>query len=207
MAGIPPLLGFVAKEAVFTSLISAIEQGSFWAWVALIGLVLGSILTVAYSARFFWGAFARKKGLEDTELHAEPWIFTAAPVLLAAAGAAGGLAASVLDPLVAVYADTLPYAAPDADPQLAAAAESSAHGGYYLALWHGFEPALGLSAWLSRSVSFSSPSGSPSPVRSRCCRTGSTRPRATGPPSAGSTVWRARSPSSCSGARSPAISR
>jgi multicomponent Na+:H+ antiporter subunit A len=42
MAGIPPLLGFVAKEAVFTSLISAIEQGSFWAWVALIGLPASS---------------------------------------------------------------------------------------------------------------------------------------------------------------------
>ncbi|PPH97273.1 Na+/H+ antiporter subunit A [Rathayibacter sp. AY1B7] len=146
MAGIPPLLGFVAKEAVFTSLISAIEQGSFWAWVALVGLVLGSILTVAYSARFFWGAFARKKGLEDTHLHAEPWTFTAAPVLLAAASMIGGIAASVLDPLVAVYADTLPYAAPDADPELAAAAEASDHGGYHLALWHGFEPALALSA-------------------------------------------------------------
>lgn len=146
MAGVPPLLGFVAKEAVFTSLISALEQGSFWAWVALVGLVLGSILTVAYSARFFWGAFARKKGLADTHLHAEPWTFTAAPVLLAAATVIGGLTASVLDPLVAVYADTLPYAAPDADPQLAAAAEASDHGSYHLALWHGFEPALGLSA-------------------------------------------------------------
>ncbi|PPF30751.1 Na+/H+ antiporter subunit A [Rathayibacter tritici] len=146
MAGIPPLLGFVAKEAVFTSLISAIEQGSFWAWVALVGLVLGSILTVAYSARLFWGAFAREKGLEDTHLHAEPWTFTAAPVLLAAASVIGGLAASVLDPLVAVSADTLPSAAPDADPRLAAAAEASDHGGYHLALWHGFEPALGLSA-------------------------------------------------------------
>ncbi|QHC61928.1 Na+/H+ antiporter subunit A [Rathayibacter festucae] len=146
MAGIPPLLGFVAKEAVFTSLLSAIEQGSFWAWVALIGLVLGSILTVAYSARFFWGAFARKKGLEDTHLHAEPWTFTAPTVVLAVVSLVGGIGASLLDPLVAVYADTLPYGAPDADPQLAAAAEESDHGGYHLALWHGFEPALALSA-------------------------------------------------------------
>ncbi|TDX76104.1 multisubunit sodium/proton antiporter MrpA subunit /multisubunit sodium/proton antiporter MrpB subunit [Rathayibacter sp. PhB151] len=146
MAGIPPLLGFVAKEAVFTSLLSAIEQGSFWAWVALIGLVLGSILTVAYSARFFWGAFARKKGLEDTHLHAEPWTFTAPTVVLAVVSLVGGIGASLLDPLVAVYADTLPYGAPDADPRLAAAAEESDHGGYHLALWHGFEPALALSA-------------------------------------------------------------
>lgn len=145
MAGIPPLLGFVAKESVFTSLLSAIDQGSFWGWVALIGLVIGSILTVAYSARFFWGAFARKKGLEDTHLHAEPWTFTAAPVVLAAASVVGGVAASVLDPLIAVYADTLPLAAADADPVLAAEAAAE-HGTYHLALWHGFEPALGLSA-------------------------------------------------------------
>ncbi|MWV58442.1 Na+/H+ antiporter subunit A [Rathayibacter sp. VKM Ac-2754] len=145
MAGIPPLLGFVAKEAVFTSLLEAGEQGSVWAWVALVGLVLGSILTVAYSARFFWGAFARKEGLEDTHLHAEPWTFTAAPVVLAAATVVGGVAASVLDPLVAVYADTLPLAAADADAALAAEALAE-HGTYHLALWHGLEPALGLSA-------------------------------------------------------------
>ncbi|NQX04670.1 Na+/H+ antiporter subunit A [Rathayibacter sp. VKM Ac-2856] len=146
MAGLPPLLGFVAKEAVFTSLLSAMEQGSLWAWIALIGLVIGSILTVAYSARFFWGAFARKKGLEDTHLHAEPWTFTAPTVVLAVATIAGGIGASLLDPLVAVYADTLPFGAADADPQLAAAAEESDHGGYHLALWHGFEPALAISA-------------------------------------------------------------
>ncbi|OOB90623.1 Na+/H+ antiporter subunit A [Rathayibacter sp. VKM Ac-2630] len=146
MAGVPPLLGFVAKEAVFTSLISAIEQGSTWGWVALIGLVLGSILTVAYSARFFWGAFGRKKGLEDTHLHAEPWTFTAPPVLLAAASVVFGIGANLLDPLVTVYADTLPFGAPDGDAELVAAAEESDHGGYHLALWHGFEPALALSA-------------------------------------------------------------
>ncbi|WKK70663.1 Na+/H+ antiporter subunit A [Rathayibacter oskolensis] len=145
MAGIPPLLGFVAKEAVFTSLLEAGAQGSVWGWIALVGLILGSILTVAYSARFFWGAFARKKGLEDTHLHAEPWTFTAAPVVLAAASLVGGVAASAIDPLIAVYADTLPLAAADADPALAAEALAE-HGTYHLALWHGLEPALGLSA-------------------------------------------------------------
>jgi multicomponent Na+:H+ antiporter subunit A len=55
MAGIPPLFGFVAKEAVFTAFTA---DGSGWGWIAL----AGTILTVAYSARFFWGAFARKPG-------------------------------------------------------------------------------------------------------------------------------------------------
>ncbi|NQX26301.1 Na+/H+ antiporter subunit A [Microbacteriaceae bacterium VKM Ac-2854] len=138
MAGLPPLLGFVAKEAIFTALLDAFEQpagehGSGWAIVALVGLILGSIITVAYSARFFWGAFARKKGVETTHLHAEPWDFTLAPVVLALASVVAGFASPLIDPLLAVYADTLP-------------AIESDHGVYHLALWHGFEPALGISA-------------------------------------------------------------
>jgi multicomponent Na+:H+ antiporter subunit A len=64
MAGLPPLAGFVAKEAVFTALLEAATAGTALGWVALIGVILGSILTVAYSARFFWGAFFRKSDVE-----------------------------------------------------------------------------------------------------------------------------------------------
>lgn len=141
MAGLPPLFGFVAKEAIFTGLISAIEQGSGWAVVALIGLGIGSVITVAYSARFFWGAFATKKGAEATPLHAEPWDFTLAPVVLAVASAAAGLGAGWIDPLLAEHADTLPATAADVQEHATAGHET-----YHLALWHGFEPALGLSA-------------------------------------------------------------
>ncbi|NQX13184.1 Na+/H+ antiporter subunit A [Microbacteriaceae bacterium VKM Ac-2855] len=141
MAGVPPLFGFVAKEAIFTGLLTAIEQGSVWALIALIGLGIGSIITVAYSARFFWGAFARKSGVEKSHLHAEPWDFTLAPVALAVASVVAGLAPQLLDPLLALHADTVPESAADATGAL-----ESDHGTYHLALWHGFEPALGLSA-------------------------------------------------------------
>ncbi|HKY66282.1 MAG TPA: proton-conducting transporter membrane subunit, partial [Acidimicrobiales bacterium] len=53
MAGFPLLFGFVAKEDAFTGL----EPGSFaYAGLVLVPVVLASILTVAYSLRFAWGA-------------------------------------------------------------------------------------------------------------------------------------------------------
>ena len=59
MAGIPPVLGFVTKEAAFDALLA---QGRWWAVVAI---AAASILTVAYSARFWWGAFEEQPGGVD----------------------------------------------------------------------------------------------------------------------------------------------
>src|SRR3712207_5384365 len=61
MAALPPLLGFVGKEAAFTALLDGGLPDRTAALVVLSGLVLGSVLTAAYSARFVWGAFARKQ--------------------------------------------------------------------------------------------------------------------------------------------------
>ncbi|MFW0179945.1 Na+/H+ antiporter subunit A [Rothia sp. P5766] len=58
MAGLPPLAGFVAKEAVLETYL-----GPTVGWqhgLTLIAICVGSILTFAYSARFVWGAFAVK---------------------------------------------------------------------------------------------------------------------------------------------------
>ncbi|TFC82635.1 Na+/H+ antiporter subunit A [Cryobacterium cheniae] len=129
MAGIPPLLGFVAKEAGFTSFIEAGLAGDGWGWVALVGTVLGSVLTVAYSARFFWGAFGTRPELADTALHPARWDFQLAPGILAVATLLLGPLVFLLDLPLASYADTVPGG-----------------GDYHLALWHGFEPALALSA-------------------------------------------------------------
>ena len=52
MAGIPPVLGFVTKEAALDALIA---NGY---WVPLVVIAVASIMTVAYSARFWFGAFA-----------------------------------------------------------------------------------------------------------------------------------------------------
>ncbi|WP_423918255.1 Na+/H+ antiporter subunit A [Frigoribacterium sp. 2-23] len=133
MAGFPPTFGFVAKEAVLTALLDDTAHGGALAWVALIGVVVGSILTVAYSLRFLWGAFASKRGVEPVEFVREHIDFLFSPAVLAALSLALGFLAGPLDKVIALYADTVP-------------GEAGEHGPYHLALWHGFEPALGLTA-------------------------------------------------------------
>lgn len=64
MAGVPPLVGFVSKEAVL---------GAFTDQpVLLTGLVAGTVLTVAYSARFLWGAFADRPGWNRSSRNPSP---------------------------------------------------------------------------------------------------------------------------------------
>jgi multicomponent Na+:H+ antiporter subunit A len=124
MAGVPPMAGFVGKEAVLEAFL-----GGGWKWLALAGVVCGSALTVAYTLRFLWGAFADKPEVAPSVVHRVSWAFLAPAGLLAVAGLAAGLFASSLDGLLAGYADTYPD-----------------DGGYHLALWHGVTPALALSA-------------------------------------------------------------
>ncbi|QLD11893.1 Na+/H+ antiporter subunit A [Microbacterium oleivorans] len=136
MVGLAPTIGFVAKEAVLSSLL---EGGGDPASLApLIGIVLGSVLTTAYGARFIWGAFWTKKDAADETLPRTEWPdppigFLAAPVLLGGLSIVGGIAAPLLDAAFSGYADTMP--------------ESAGSDGYeyHLALWHGLEPALFLS--------------------------------------------------------------
>ena len=130
MAGIPPTLGFVAKEAVYSTLL---ESGTKAGVIALIGIMIGSILTVAYSARFVWGAFSSKPGVDDIARRDENVTLVISPIILAALTLILGPAAGVLDPYLKAWTSVLPTTNP-------------ADGEYYLALWHGFEPALGLSA-------------------------------------------------------------
>ncbi|WP_040337513.1 Na+/H+ antiporter subunit A [Candidatus Blastococcus massiliensis] len=132
MAGVPPLLGFVGKEAAFTALLDGGLPDRTTALFELAGLVLGSVITAAYTFRFLWGAFARKPGCEDTELaHPPAPLFLAAPAVLALASLVLGPASPLLEPLAAGYADDLALIAPEAEK---------------LALWHGLQPALALSA-------------------------------------------------------------
>jgi len=131
MVGLPPALGFVAKEAVFTALLDDGVAGNPMGWIALAGVAVGSVLTVAYSARFFWGAFWRKPGVDTVRAVKETPGFLFAPALLALSGIALGIAAAVVDTTLSGYSRTI-----------AAGGEES----YHLALWHGIEPALGISA-------------------------------------------------------------
>ncbi|HZU94481.1 MAG TPA: proton-conducting transporter membrane subunit, partial [Microbacterium sp.] len=89
MAGIAPTIGFVAKESALTALLDDAQGGSAWGLVALVGIILGSMLTAAYGARFLWGAFFSKRDergdrLPDTAWPGPPFGFVAAPIALAA---------------------------------------------------------------------------------------------------------------------------
>ncbi len=113
MAGLPPLLGFVGKEAAFEAFL---QEGGVRGTAIALGLLAGSVLTVAYSVRFLWGTFARKPGVEPTPVDAPGALLTVPIWLCAVAGLTLGLAYPLVDVLARSYAgDT----------------------GYHLALWHG----------------------------------------------------------------------
>lgn len=131
MAGIPPLLGFTAKEAALAAFLDLGTDADLGVWgpVALVGLVVGSTLTVAYTARFVWGAFGIRSVTPPT-VTPQRVGFVVAPVILAALSLVGGFAGGVLTPRLLAYAGDAPPGAHEP----------------VLTLWHGFSPALGLSA-------------------------------------------------------------
>ncbi|ASW54107.1 Na+/H+ antiporter subunit A [Plantactinospora sp. KBS50] len=120
MAGVPPLLGFVGKEAVVHALLD--EP------VLLAGVLAGAVLTAAYSVRFVWGAFGDRPGPRaTTPLRPTRAALIVPPAVLAAAGL-------LLGPLAGPLGVTLaPY------PGRFAGAP------YQLVLWPGWNLALGLS--------------------------------------------------------------
>ena len=132
MAGIPPLWGFVAKEAVFSSFIENAAAVVAWGWVALIGSAIGSILTVAYTCRFLYGAFATKRGIDPVEKAKSHVADLISPVLLVLATIVIPFFATPIDHLIAQFADTAELVDPEHP--------------YHLAIWHGLEPALLVSA-------------------------------------------------------------
>ncbi|RAC11429.1 Na+/H+ antiporter subunit A, partial [Burkholderia multivorans] len=79
MAGLPPTFGFVAKEAVYSTLLDAGTKTSI---IALVGIMIGSVLTVAYSARFVWGAFGTKPGVDDIARREENVTLVVSPIIL-----------------------------------------------------------------------------------------------------------------------------
>jgi multicomponent Na+:H+ antiporter subunit A len=129
MAAVPPLAGFIAKEAAYESLL----HGTAWDRAVLAGVVAGSILTVAYSARFV-AALLRPDSLapsdEPREVNeaAPSWGFLAPAAAIAVASVALGLAP-------VLWSDLIDEASLSLDPS----------SGIHLALWHGFNVALALS--------------------------------------------------------------
>ncbi len=132
MAGVPPMLGFVSKETLFDAFRQAPGATPGPAWVGPLagGLaVLAAALTFAYGARIFVGAFAGP--LRQRSLYEPAPAFLAPAAVPAVATILLGLGVGVLNPLVnRLVLDVAPRPEPAAD----------------LALWHGFTPALGMTA-------------------------------------------------------------
>ena len=112
MAGVPPFLGFVTKEGAFEAFLHDAYGPAAPALLAVV--VVGSVLTVAYSARLVWGAFATRPGVEDVGAR---WtrpgpLFPAPTVVLATLGLVAGPGVMLGAPLLTRYADTLPVGYP-----------------------------------------------------------------------------------------------
>ena len=133
MAGVPPMLGFAGKEAVYATY----EHGANFGLLSnhdlshlVLGvIILGSVFTFAYSARFLWGAWKTLPGKPDTHVHHLHPVTIIVPAIL-------GLTSLVLAPiseagesLVEAYTHQWP-----AGPETV-----------HLGLWHGFNLTLILS--------------------------------------------------------------
>jgi len=127
MAGVPPLLGFVGKEAAYSALLHG--EGRFSQWM-LVVIFLGSVLTFAYSARFVWGAWGPGSESEGPiETQANPWVVTAVPVTLGVLGLVFAVPSALAEPMFGLYSHQFP------------AEDYVAH----LGLWHGLNLVLLLS--------------------------------------------------------------
>jgi multicomponent Na+:H+ antiporter subunit A len=140
MAGLPPLLGFAAKEAAFTALLHPGADGppASASAAVTVAVTAGTVLTTAYTLRFLWGAFGTKNGENGNgaptavRTPVSP-LLTVPAAVFALAGVALGPGASSLGPLLGDYAGAFPpsTAVPSAP--------------YELEMWHGASAALALS--------------------------------------------------------------
>ena len=131
MAGVPLLNGFLSKEMFFAEAAHIAEGQGGWLLPALV--TLAGALAVAYSIRFIHDVFFNGEPVDLPRTPHEPPRWMKAPVevlvvLCVAVGVAPGLTVAPL--LAAAAGATLQAPLPD----------------YHLALWHGLNPALAMSA-------------------------------------------------------------
>ncbi|NLG54074.1 MAG: Na+/H+ antiporter subunit A [Rhodococcus sp.] len=131
MAGLPPFLGFVGKEAALDSLLHTDVLPGITGPLVITVVVIGSIITFAYSVRFVRGAFG-DKGIPEPSYHVENMhrpgaLFLFSPAVLAIASLGTGFAAPQLEKLFTPYTQEFP---------------PSGEADYHLALWHGVSTAL-----------------------------------------------------------------
>lgn len=103
MAGLPPLVGFVAKEEAFYAFLSTSDaawtSGTDWSGiVAVIVATAGAALTFAYSARIIAGAFAGP--LTQPNLYEPSRLFLLPAAVPALLGLVLGIAPWLLNPII-----------------------------------------------------------------------------------------------------------
>ena len=132
MAGIPPLFGFVAKEAALETVLHEQLLVGMPGRIMLVVLVVGSVLTMAYTLYFLWGAFATKREHDRTpseavlQMHAIGPTMWLSPLVLTMCTIFFGMVPRRLSRLINEYLDVR---FPGVDSE-------------QLALWHGINVPL-----------------------------------------------------------------
>ena len=132
MAGVPLLNGFLSKEMFFEKTVH-LTQVTEAAWLVPVLATIAGALAVAYSLRFIHDVFfnGTPSDLPRTPHEPSRWMRVPVEALVLVCIAVGVLPSFTIGPLLAVAAGaTLQAPLPD----------------YSLKVWHGFTPALGMSA-------------------------------------------------------------
>jgi multicomponent Na+:H+ antiporter subunit A len=129
MAGVPVTAGFIAKELAY----GALSDAAFTFHLAVLACaVAGSMLTVAYAMRFYWGAFVAPRRAvheEGRSPEAPSWAFVAPAAVLALVGLLLGIAPGIADALATASLEGYGADAPEV----------------HLSVWHGLGLPLALS--------------------------------------------------------------
>ena len=133
MAGVPPLLGFVAKEAVFTAFLEAAAAGEPLGVDRAGRRVRSARCSPSPTPCASCGARSSREAGRRADARCTPAAGPSAsrPACSPRRASSFAFAIAFIEPLLAAYADELP------GPEE-----------YHLALWHGLEPAL----WVSLAV-------------------------------------------------------
>ncbi|MBL8259519.1 MAG: monovalent cation/H+ antiporter subunit A [Candidatus Competibacteraceae bacterium] len=132
MAGVPLLNGFLSKEMFFAEAFGAATQLHLGWWLPA-GVTLAGVFAVAYSLRFIHDVFFNGEpvGLSKTPHEPPRWMKVPIEALVVMCLLVGVFPAQTVEPiLAAASAAVLQGPLPDHD----------------LAIWHGFSPALWMSA-------------------------------------------------------------
>ncbi|OGU24707.1 MAG: monovalent cation/H+ antiporter subunit A [Hydrogenophilales bacterium RIFOXYD1_FULL_62_11] len=131
MAGVPLMNGFLSKEMFFVEAMH-ISTGHTWGWLLPMLVTLAGALAVAYSIRFIHDVFFNGEPVDLPKTPHEPprWMKVPVEILVVLCLVVGIAPAYTVAPLLAVAA---------------AATLQSPLPEYHLALWHGLNPALGMS--------------------------------------------------------------